>query len=124
MTGTCEGRWVPVSWPSAWTPQGTRSIRCCPLGAPKDWAALMPLCRTQEMPCSGLPQGSQADLGCGARSSLTPPCSSPLSSVKAWRSGHGRASVLTWGPRGAPAQLSLAPWLAADPLPGAWLESG
>ena len=30
MTGTCEGRWVPVSWPRAWTPQGTRSIRCCP----------------------------------------------------------------------------------------------
>lgn len=30
MTGTREGRWVPVSWARAWTPQGTGSIRCCP----------------------------------------------------------------------------------------------
>lgn len=67
------------------------------VGAPKDRVALMPLCRTQEMLCSGLPRGSQADLGGRASSSLTPPCSSPLSSVKVWRSGHSRASVLKWG---------------------------
>lgn len=118
MTGTCEGRWVPVSWLRAWTPQRTRSIRCCP------WVRG----RSQGLGSADAPLQDTgdtvlrppADLGGGASSSLTPPCSSPLSSVKAWRSGHGRASVLTWGPRGAQAQLSPAPWLVADPL----LESG
>lgn len=98
MTGTREGRWVPVSWGEGLDPSGTGSIALLPMGPwglPRTGWLSAPLQDTGDAVLRP-PRGSQADLGGRASSSLTP-CSSPLSSVKVWRSeSPAGQSVLKW----------------------------
>lgn len=65
MTGTREGRWVPVSWARAWT-LGNRIhplLPGGPWGLPKDRVALMPPLQDTGDAVLRPPARSQADLG-------------------------------------------------------------